>query len=435
MKWLARGIAKKIKGSLYFAVAAYFAFFARIYLTRWNPEIITVTGSSGKTTLLHLFEAQLGDRACYSHHANSAFGIPFHILGLERKTYRISEWFLFALYAPLRAYRRVRPERIYVTEADAERPGEGKLLARLLRPHVLVWLSLDEAHGIQYDSIARTDEAIGASHLEHVKAAMAHEFGWLLRETRSFVVLNHDNPYITQEASKAMSEIVWIADSAVAVTDIQHDSITFAFEGDKLSSPHLIPPDAGLSLFAVASVLKHLGLPVDPRFTKLILPPGRSSVLRGARRTTLIDSTYNATISGMRAMLGLFKAYPAEGEKWLVLGDMVEQGESEAEEHAALAKPIIESGPARVVLVGPRLRTHTLPLLTKALSAPVAAYDMPGEAYTYLMQEIAGGETILFKGARYLEGIVERLLLDPADASKLCRRGAIWDKTRKAWGI
>ncbi|MDD5069004.1 MAG: hypothetical protein PHN89_05430, partial [Candidatus Pacebacteria bacterium] len=60
---------------------------------------------------------------------------------------------------------------------------------------------------------------------------------------------------------------------------------------------------------------------------------------------------------------------------------------------------------------------------------------MPGEALLYLKRELKGGETILFKGARYLEGVVEKLLLNPSDASKLCRREAIFAAQRKKWKI
>ena len=65
----------------------------------------------------------------------------------------------------------------------------------------------------------------------------------------------------------------------------------------------------------------------------------------------------------------------------------------------------------------------------------ITAYNLPSEAYAYLARELKDGTMILFKGARYLEGIVERLLADPSDAAKLCRRGTFWDAKRKQWGV
>ncbi len=155
--------------------------------------------------------------------------------------------------------------------------------------------------------------------------------------------------------------------------------------------------------------------------------------------TTIIDSTYNATIDGVRAMLQLFKQYPVSSEhphKWLVLGDMIEQGKSEVDEHLKLAEYILKVQPARVILVGPRLRKYTLPALeVSGYKDKTHSVLMPREALDYINANLAGGETMLFKGARFLEGIVEKLLANPNDAKKLCRREAAWVRRRKAWNI
>src|SRR3989304_7990628 len=98
---------QKIKKVLYFPLAYYFRFFAQIKLARWNPRIIVVTGSSGKTTLLHLIKSQLREKAYYSHHANSSYGIPFDILGMTRKTLMLYEWLELFLKAPFLAFSSI----------------------------------------------------------------------------------------------------------------------------------------------------------------------------------------------------------------------------------------------------------------------------------------------------------------------------------------
>lgn len=439
-------IIKKIKKIAYFWVAGYFAFWAGIFLKKWNPLIITVIGSSGKTTLLHLFESQLRAQAIYSHKANSAFGIPFHILGLERKTFHPFEWISFTLLAPFRTMRAIPKESIYVTEADAERPGEGKLLAKLLRPHVVVWLSLEEAHGINYDRIAQASKTIfDKDARDTVKKVIANEFSYFLKYSRKYAVLNKDNEYIVAKivdakniqygfvSSSDISEISFAAPEGLV------EGLIFETSQGQLSIPHLVPSAVGLSALAVADTMKFLGFPFDPTFAHFDVPPGRSGLFKGKKETTLIDSTYNATFDGMRAMLDLIARFPSQNpgqEKWLVLGDMIEQGKSEQGEHIELAEMIKNVKTQRIVLVGPRLRAHTYPLLAAVYGADaVVSYMMPGEALAYLERELKGGEIILLKGARYLEGVVEKLLENPADASKLCRREAVWVKKRKQWGI
>ena len=429
-----RKLAKKLKKKIYFFVAGYFGFWASIYLRRWNPKIMAVVGSSGKTTILHLLESQMKSAAYYSHHANSAFGIPFNILGLSRKSYGINEWFLFALFAPFKAYAKIRKEKYYVAEADAERPGEGLFLSSLLKPHALIWLSLEEAHGINYDRFV-AEELSGDERLEKVKAEMAEEFGNFARLTQEFAVLNEDNPFIKKQSANMRVKISWVGEKDILGAKVNEHSISFKTANAFYEIPKLVPLDVCLSAETVDRLLSQYGFPVDRNFAGFYLPPGRSSVFRGIRDIVIIDSTYNATIGGMKAMLRLFAEYPAK-KKWLVLGDMIEQGKSEEREHELLSDYIFGVNPEKIVLVGPRLKKYAYADLSGRYGEEkVVSYEMPGEALSYLESKLSGGETILFKGARYLEGIVEKLLKDPKDASMLCRREQIWVKKRKEWGL
>ena len=132
---------KQIKSALYFPIAYYFRFWAWIQLNSWKPRIIVITGSSGKTTLLRLIESQLGDKAKYSHQANSSYGIPFDILGLKRISLMLDEWPYLFLLAPFKAFRKAPKEKLYIVEADCDRPYEGKFLASLLKPEITLWIS------------------------------------------------------------------------------------------------------------------------------------------------------------------------------------------------------------------------------------------------------------------------------------------------------
>ena len=73
----------KLKKRFYFVAAKYFRHFANRALQRWQPRVIAITGSAGKTTMLNLMEHEMGKKAHYSHDANSAFGVSFDILGLK----------------------------------------------------------------------------------------------------------------------------------------------------------------------------------------------------------------------------------------------------------------------------------------------------------------------------------------------------------------
>jgi hypothetical protein len=65
----------------------------------------------------------------------------------------------------------------------------------------------------------------------------------------------------------------------------------------------------------------------------------------------------------------------------------------------------------------------------------IVAFENPRAVLEYLQNSISGGETIFFKGARFMEGIIEHLLADPKDIAKLSRREKIWEIRRKQWGL
>src|SRR6266571_4886508 len=189
-----------LKRSLYFPIAYYFRFFAGIRLNKWKPRIIVVTGSNGKTTLLHLLESQIGNRAKYSHHANSAYGIPFDILDLHRKTLRKTEWIGLFFKAPFALFKELPKQKLYVVEADCDRPGEGKFLASLLRPEMVLWVSSSRTHSMNFEH----------SSFPTVEEAIASEFGYFIQHCQKVAVVNGDFPHVLKQLHRTKTLVIKI---------------------------------------------------------------------------------------------------------------------------------------------------------------------------------------------------------------------------------
>ena len=86
--------------------------------------------------------------------------------------------------------------------------------------------------------------------------------------------------------------------------------------------------------------------------------------------------------------------------------------------------------------MGPRVCKYTYPKLQGLVSGvKIEKFETPKEALDYIEANILGGEVILFKGARFLEGVIEHLLADKNEVAKLCRREPIWQARRKEWGL
>lgn len=419
------GIITTLKRSFYFPVASYFKFFAAVRLLIWNPRVIVITGSSGKTTTMHLIRSQLGERASYSEKANSAFGVPFNILGLQRKTLLPIEWPALFLQAPLNAFKKPNKEKIYIVEADCDRPGEGEFLAELLRPEVTIWLSISRSHSANFEN-----------QKGEIEKVIAKEFGQFVKRTRSLVIVNADNKYIAETINNTKAKVIKLTQKNLTHYALRNNATDFTIDSKKYSVPFLLPQETFYSLTAIEELMKYLGLNEDGAFSSLSLPPGRSSVLKGIKNTTIIDSSYNANLESMGVILNLFEKYPSR-KKWLVLGDMVEQGKYTKEEHEKLAKIVTGMLYEKVILVGPRMSEYVYPVLAKTSKngKDVVGFEMPLDALTYLKNNINGDEAILFKGARFLEGIIEHLLENKDDVNKLCRREKVWQERREKWGL
>ena len=141
----------KIKKRLYFSVARYFRHYANLAFRRWNPRVIAVTGSAGKTTMMTMLEHEIGNKAHYSHDANSAFGIPFDMLGLSGVRGSKLKWIYLILAAPFKGLFYRRKQEFYVVEIDGERPHETEFLAEWLKPEVTIWVSIGLSHAVQFE--------------------------------------------------------------------------------------------------------------------------------------------------------------------------------------------------------------------------------------------------------------------------------------------
>ncbi len=418
-------MVRQIKNTLYFLVAGYFWFFARIRLATWNPRIVVITGSNGKTSTLNLFEAQLGTFARYSHNANSSFGIPFDILGLKRNTYAPSEWLSLIVRAPWHAWYKPYKEHMYVVEADCDRPSEGQFLSSLLRPEVVVWLSSARTHSQNFERIVQTTSS--------VEEAIAYEFGHIAAQASKLLIINADNKLITGQKNRTRAEVFEIKErESLEYYTVTHTGTTFTLNGITYSFPYLLPRETLYAIAAALKIAEYFGQRPN-EFPGFAMPPSRSSVFSGIKNTTLIDSTYNANVNSVDAILRMVKQLPST-TTWAVIGDLTEQGKFEKEEHEKLAPLLLGAGFQKIILVGPRLARYTLPTLAP-MHKEVVSFINPKDALDHITQTLSGGEMIVFKGARFLEGIVEHLLANSEDGKKLCRRENVWRKRRAQWGL
>ena len=289
----------RLKKRFYFIVAGYFRFFANFSLKRWNPRVIALTGSAGKTTMLHLVEFELGSEAHYSHNANSAFGVSFDILGLKGVRGSKLRWFWLGLVAPIKALFYTRKEPFYVVEVDAERPREARFLAEWLQPEITLWISLGRSHAVQFEQEVRDGK------FDTLDAAITDEFAQLPKHTKCLVFIDGDNPFMQTATQNLPARVnkyhkAEIIKYIVYPTRTEFGTLNTTF---RFASPQ--PRDLSIQLLMLKDLMKYLKIPLKTDFSEMPLPPGRSSFFYGKNGLKLIDSSYNAHIISMQSILDM----------------------------------------------------------------------------------------------------------------------------------
>ena len=415
------------KKRFYFSVAGYFRFFANLAFKRWHPRVIAVTGSAGKTTMMKMLEHEIGSKAHYSHDANSAFGIPFDVLGLTGVRGSKLKWIWLIIMAPIMGLFFWRRKEFYVVEIDGERPHETEFLAEWLKPEVTIWVSIGLSHAVQFE------KEVTAGEYNDVGEAIVAEFANLPVNTTKRVYIDADSKIMTEATTNIKAKVIPIKKKEIKKYVVYADSTDFTYGDTTFHFNHPEPKDISFNLFVVQDLMKYLKLKFNPDFSGMEIAPGRCSYFEGKKGIAIVDSSYNAHMISMISVLDMAKRMHAE-KKWLIIGDIVDQGSLEEEEHVKLAKLIAAVKPDKVILVGRRTKEWTAPELKKLGVSAVATTD-PRKALDYIEKRIRGNETLIFKGSQYLEWIIEKLLAHPEDAEKLCRREKAAVARRKSWGL
>jgi UDP-N-acetylmuramoyl-tripeptide--D-alanyl-D-alanine ligase len=360
---------------------------------RFELPVIGVAGSNGKTTTKELLAAVLagsGPVLATRGNLNNQIGVPLTLLGLEPG------------------------HRHAVIEIGANHPGEVAALARIVRPTIALVTNAGAEH------------LEGFGSLEGAARAEGELFEAL--DSAGSAVINADDPFhglwrglargarilsfgIEAPAELRATSIAGRIEAGAFLTsfDLVHEGATEPV-CLRLAGRHNVMNAgaaagaarvAGLSLPAIAAGLGR-AVPVAGR---LQLKPGRCGAW-------LIDDSYNANPSSVRAGIDVLCELP--GEHWLVLGEMAELGAHSLAAHAEVGEYARQRGVTRLIACGAPARAAV------AAFGPRATWfaDVPGLAEA-VAAELAPCMTVLVKGSRInrLERVVERLREPPAAAA------------------
>jgi UDP-N-acetylmuramoyl-tripeptide--D-alanyl-D-alanine ligase len=301
---------------------------------------------------------------------------------------------------PLSLARMPRDARYGVFEMGMNHAGELAALTRLVRPHVAIVTAIASAHREFFDS----EEAIADAKGEIFQGL----------EPGGTALVPFDSPHRDRLMAAARPYAAKLLTFGFGQgADIRARDVVAAPKGGSLVTAVL--PDAELTYtisqpgehwvsnsLAVLGAVQALGGDLAQAGLALADMAGlkgrgeRHQVALEGGTALVIDESYNANPSSMRATLKTLAAEKVTGRRIAVLGAMRELGEDSDDFHAGLGEPIMAACVEHAILVGQEMAP-----LAKALGQKVNVTHVSDAAAAKdaLRAVIRPGDAILIKGS------------------------------------
>lgn len=343
---------------------------------RLAGPVVGITGSVGKTTVKDMVRGVLG--AAGPVHAsersfNNEIGVPLTLLSTPDDVDRV------------------------VVEMGARGIGHIRTLAAIARPTVGVVTRVAMAHGAMFGTI--DDIAVGKGEL--VESLPAD----------GTAVLNAGDERVAAMSSRTEARVltygVGVGEVRVEHADVDDELRLRVLLATPWGPIEVEPSARGAhnaeNAAAAAAVGLAVGVSPDQVASGLAsaaMSPLRMSVVRLPSGAVVLDDSYNANPTSMRAALDALQAVPGR-RRVAVLGHMAELGPDSDELHEQIADDVVARGVELVTVAAPEYRA--VPRGGAAVADVDGALDLLGE--------LCDGDVVLAKGSRVaaLDALVRRL--------------------------
>ncbi len=411
---------------------------ARVVLHKYNPKVVAVTGSVGKTSAKDAIYSVISGRFSTRKSEksfNSEVGLPLTILGAPNAWHNPLRWLQNLLDGlVLLAFDSRYPEWL-VLEVGADRPGDISSLRRWLKTDIVVIMRLPEmpVHVEFFDS---------PEQLMEEKAALIDT----LRPGGALLL------YADDSKTEALARRLPAPDARVMTfgfgegAEVRGLDTAVVYEEEHgkrqpVGVKGLIRIRGALLTFEVLGTLgAHTALPlvaaaavgealnIEPRNIAEGLAgyqpaPGRMRLLPGIKDSLIIDDTYNSSPAALTAALEVLRDIKPK-RAVAVLGDMLELGRQSVAEHrkvGAMAAKYCDL----LLTVGFRARDIAQGALDNGMKdEKILQYEDARAAGKELKNMVREGDVVLIKGSQSTrcERVVEEIMLEPERAEELLVR-------------
>jgi len=352
-------------------------------------RVVGVTGTNGKSTTKEMIAS---------------------IIETKYKTLKTQGNLNNHIGLPLTLLARKPEHEVGVLEMGMSAAGEIKRLAEIAKPDIGVITNISAGHLEQLKTV------------KEVQAAKGELFDSL--DEKGTAIVNADDPLVLELAkSLRVKKITYgIEQSAdVQASDIQNkgnDGFTFTAKIFNQTVPINLPQIGYCNIYnALAALATGHSLGISGKDMSKGLQnyqqiPQRNEKIN-FQGITLINDAYNANPQSMREAIKTLAELNIQGNRFLVVGDMLELGPLSESAHHELGQEVTLSNIDHLVTVGP-LASLVAESAKKNSRHPlqIGKFNTHMEAVNYLLRKVKKGDCLLVKGSRgsKMENVIQEFL-------------------------
>jgi UDP-N-acetylmuramoyl-tripeptide--D-alanyl-D-alanine ligase len=360
--------------------------FAAWHRARFGLPVAAVTGSAGKTSTKEMMAAvleALGPVLKPRDSFNNQWGLPLTLLRLGRE------------------------HRAAALELGANMPGEIEALADIARPTIGAVTMVAPVHTELLGSI----EGVQREKAALVRAVPAE----------GAVVLNADDPRVLAMRAESRARVLTASTSgpadvralSVANETIEGFTLTLDLAGaTRTARLSFAGRHQAINALVASAVGLAAGVGPDDiaRGLEVARPVKGRCVWRRAGGVAILDDTYNASPTSVRAALATFALWPAP-RRVVVLGDMLELGAIAEVAHREVGADVAASGAAELIGMGALAHLAVEAARSGGLAESHHAPTFE-DALVLLLKRVTAGDAVLVKGSRgmRMERVVDALM-------------------------
>ncbi|WP_182199068.1 UDP-N-acetylmuramoyl-tripeptide--D-alanyl-D-alanine ligase [Paraliobacillus salinarum] len=282
------------------------------YRNKINPIVIGVTGSNGKTTTKDILSAVLS-KQFKTHQTkgnlNNHIGLPLTVLDMPTNT------------------------EVLVLEMGMNHFGEIHALSQIATPNYAIITNIGESH-IEY---LKTRAGIAQAKAEIISGL----------DQNGCIYVDGDEPLLEPHIKELHAKAIGFdSNEQFQITDVTvtSEGSSFQFNNHGYTIPLMGKHHAKNASYAI-ELAKDLGMEheqIQLGLSTMAMTGMRFESLRGLQGSTIINDSYNASPTSMKAAIEVVREMKGFNKKVVVLGDMFELGEHVKKYHQQIASSLTD---------------------------------------------------------------------------------------------